>query len=109
MTEEMELAQAALIEDEKIRDRFVSEYGFSLREEKHYFDFTIKYFDEHNVDLANANLDDMDYIEYKSGAYSPLELYEVFIPVDAGDYPETIDLVIIKIDNKYYMTSELGI
>ena len=109
MTEEMELALAETVTDSIGRQKFIAEYGFSLREEKHYFDFTIKYFEEHEVDIANAMLDDIDYLPYKSDRYAPLELFEVFIPVETSGFPETIDLVVIKVDDKYYMTSEIGI
>jgi hypothetical protein len=109
MTEEMELAQADLITNPDGKEKFVSEYGFSLREERHYFDFTIKYFEEHFVDLSAAEIDEIDYMEYKPERYAPLELYEVFIPVETSGWPETIDLIVIKIDDKFYMTSEMGI
>ena len=38
MSEDMELAQASKIEDSVIRKEFLHEYGFSLHEEKEYFD-----------------------------------------------------------------------
>jgi len=108
MTREMEMNQARMIQDSTVKKMFVAEYGFSLREEKHYFDFTIKYLKEHDVDISKAILDEVEFIPYKKGRYEPLELFEVFIPVE-NEYPMTIDVVVIKIEDKYYLTSEMGI
>lgn len=108
MTREMEIDQAAKIQDSTVRENFIAEYGFSLREEKHYFDFTIKYLEEHDADIGKAILDEVEYVPYKEGRYKPLELYEVFIPVE-NEYPMTVDVVVIKIEDKYYLTSEMGI
>ncbi len=107
MTEEIELKQAELIQDSVIRKEFLHEYGFSLHEEEEYFNDLINYFDSKNIDLNNAKLDEIDYTEYKGGEYHPLELYEVFIPIQM-DYEMLIDFTIIKVGDEYYLTSELG-
>ncbi len=108
MTEEMELSQAAKIEDSTIRKEFLDEYGFSLHEEKEYFDNLLHFYDTKNIDLDKAVLADIDFTEYKGGEYQPLELYEVFIPIEM-EYELLIDFTAIKVDGKYYLTSELGI
>lgn len=108
MNEEMELAQAELITDEKIRKEFLHEYGFSLHEEEAYFKELINYYEQEKVDLQKATVADMEFIEYKGGEYEPLKLYEVFIPIEM-EYESLIDFTIIKVDEKYYLTSEIGI
>lgn len=108
MNEELELQQAALISDTVIRKEFLHEYGFSLHEEKEYFDNLLHFYDTKNIDLNKVVLADMDYTEYKGGEYHPLELYEVFVPIEM-DYELLIDFTAIKVDGKYYLTSELGI
>ena len=108
MNEEMELAQAELITDEKIKKEFLHEYGFSLHEEEAYFNELISYYEKENVDLQKATVADMEYVEYKGGEYEPLKLYEVFIPIEM-EYESLIDFTIIKVDEKYYLTSEIGI
>lgn len=108
MTEEMELALSTRIEDEKIRKEFLHEYGFSLHEEKEYFDNLLHYYDSKNIDLSKATLADMEYIEYKGGEYEPIMLYEVFIPIEM-EYELLIDFTIIEVDGMYYLTSEIGI
>lgn len=107
MTEEIELSQASLIEDSVVRKEFLHEYGFSLHEEEEYFNDLVNYFDSKNIDLNNAKLDEIEYTEYKGGEYHPLELYEVFIPIQM-DYEMLIDFTIIKVGEEYYLTSELG-
>lgn len=108
MTEEMELSQAAKIKDSTIRKEFLDEYGFSLHEEKEYFDNLLHFYDTKNIDLDKAVLADIEYTEYKGGEYQPLELYEVFIPIEM-EYELLIDFTAIKIGGKYFLTSELGI
>lgn len=108
MTEELEIQQAELIEDSVIRKEFLHEYGFSLHEEKEYFDNLLKYYEDNNIDLDKVVLADLDFTEYKGGEYHPLELYEVFVPIEM-DYELLIDFTIIKVDGKFYLTSELGI
>ena len=108
MTEEMEVAQSLKIEDEKIRKEFLHEYGFSLHEEKEYFDNLIHYYDSKNIDLNKATLADMEFTEYKGGEYEPVMLYEVFIPIEM-EYESLIDFTIIEVDGKYYLTSEIGV
>ncbi len=108
MTEELEMSQAELIEDSTIRKEFLHEYGFSLHEEKEYFDNLLNYYDSKSIDLDKVVLADMDYTEYKGGEYHPLELYEVFVPIEM-EYELLIDFTIIKVDGQYYLTSELGI
>lgn len=108
MDEEMELEQAEMIQDSAIRKEFLHEYGFSLHEEKEYFDNLLHFYDTKDIDLEKAVLADMEYVEYKGGEYHPLELYEVFIPIEM-EYELLIDFTAIKVDGKYYLTSELGI
>lgn len=107
MTEEMELSQAERIEDEKIRKEFIHEYGFSIHEEKEYFENLLHYYDSRNIDLSKATLADMEYIEYKEGNYEPIMLYEVFIPIEM-EIESLIDFTTIEIDGKFYLTSEIG-
>ena len=108
MTKEMELSQAEKITDPEIRKEFLHEYGFSLHEEEEYFKDMIMFFDSKNIDLANVVLDDMEYTEYKGGEYQPLQLYEVFVPVEM-EYEMLIDFTAIKVEDQFYLTSELGI
>ncbi|MEQ8476338.1 hypothetical protein [Fulvivirga sp.] len=108
MSEEMEMTQAAKITDSTIRKEFLHEYGFSLHEEKEYFDNLLHYYDTKNIDLNKVVLADMDYTEYKGGEYHPLELYEVFVPIEM-DYELLIDFTVIKVEDQFYLTSELGI
>ncbi|MEP2774132.1 MAG: hypothetical protein ABJH05_18390 [Fulvivirga sp.] len=108
MDEKMELEQAELIKDSTIRKEFLHEYGFSLHEEKEYFDNLLHFYDTKDINLDKAVLADLDYVEYKGGEYQPLELYEVFIPIEM-EYELLIDFTAIKVDGKYYLTSELGI
>lgn len=108
MTEELEMSQAALIPDSAIRKEFLHEYGFSLHEEKEYFDNLLHFYDSKEIDLDKVVLADMEYTEYKGGEYHPLELYEVFVPIEM-DYELLIDFTVIKVNGQYYLTSELGI
>ncbi|MDH5366191.1 MAG: hypothetical protein OEW67_04340 [Cyclobacteriaceae bacterium] len=108
MTEEMELSQANRIEDEKVRKEFIHEYGFSLHEEKEYFENLLHYYDTRNIDLSKATLADMEYTEYKEGKYEPIMLYEVFIPIEM-EIESLIDFTTIEVDGKFYLTSEIGI
>jgi len=108
MDEKMELEQAEMIKDSTIRKEFLHEYGFSLHEEKEYFDNLLHFYDTKDIDLDKAVLADLEYVEYKGGEYQPLELYEVFIPIEM-EYELLIDFTAIKVDDKYYLTSELGI
>ncbi|MEQ8927517.1 MAG: hypothetical protein RLO81_17000 [Fulvivirga sp.] len=108
MTEEMELAQAGLIQDSTIRKEFLHQYGFSLHEEKEYFDNLLHFFDTKNIDLDKVVMDDMVFTEYKGGEYHPLELYEVLVPIEM-EYEIPIDFTAIKVEGKYYLTSELGV
>lgn len=108
MNEELELSQAALIQDSTIRKEFLHEYGFSLHEEKEYFDNLLKYYEDNSIDLDKVVLEDLEYTEYKGGEYHPLELYEVFVPIEM-EYESLIDFTIIKVDGKFYLTSELGV
>ena len=107
MTEEMELAQADRIKDDSIKKQFLHEYGFSLHEEKEYFDNLLHYYNSRNIDLSKATLADMEYTEYKGGEYEPIMLYEVFIPIEM-EYESLIDFTVIEIDGMYYLTSEIG-
>lgn len=108
MSEEMELAQAESIADEEVRKKFLHEYGFSLHEEKEYFDNLLHYYDSRNIDLSKATLADMEYIEYKGGEYEPIMMYEVFIPIEM-EVESLIDFTIILVDGKYFLTSEIGV
>lgn len=108
MTVEMEKEQSKRITDEKIRKEFLHEYGFSLHEEKEYFDNLLHYYDTKNIDLSKATLADMEYTEYKGGEYEPIMLYEVFIPIEM-EYESLIDFTIIEVDGKFYLTSEIGV
>lgn len=108
MNKELELTQAALIKDSVIRKEFLHEFGFSIHEEKEYFDNLLHYYDTKNIDLNKVNLEEMEFTEYKGGEYHPLELYEVFVPI-IMEYEMLIDFTIIKVNNKFYLTSELGI
>ncbi|MDH5476194.1 MAG: hypothetical protein OEX22_10920 [Cyclobacteriaceae bacterium] len=108
MTEEMELTQSKRIEDETIRKEFLHEYGFSLHEEKEYFNNLLHYYDSRNIDLSKATLADMEYIEYKGGEYEPIMLYEVFIPIET-EIESLIDFTIIEVDGKFFLTSEIGV
>ena len=108
MSKEMEMEQAEKIENEEIKEEFLQEYGFSLHEEEEYFNNTVKFFKEKDFDLHDADLENLEYTEYKGGEYEPLELYEVMVPVE-GDYEMVIDFTVIKVGGKYYLTSELGV
>lgn len=108
MDKELELSQASRIKDSTIQKEFLHEFGFSLHEEKEYFNNLIHYYDSKNIDLNKVALDELEYTEYKGGEYHPLEMYEVFIPIKT-EYGSLIDLTIIKVEDKYYLTSELGI
>jgi len=108
MSEKMELSQAEKLKNQEVKDEFLKEFGFSLHEEKDYFDNTVKYFDEQKIDLKKAKLDEIEYTEYKGGEYEPLMLYEVFVPIEA-EYEMLVDFTIIEVDGSYFLTSELGI
>ncbi|QSE96773.1 hypothetical protein [Fulvivirga lutea] len=108
MTKEMEMSQAEKIQDSTIRKEFLHEYGFSLHEEQEYFDNLLHFFDTKNIDLDKVVMADLVYTEYKGGEYHPLELYEVIVPIEM-DYEIPIDFTVIKVDGKYYLTSELGV
>ena len=108
MTEEMEKAQAERITDSTVRQEFLHEYGFSLHEEKEYFNNLVNYYDSKNIDLGKAVLADMEFVEYKGGEYEPIMLYEVFVPIEM-DYELLIDFTVIEVDGSYFLTSEIGI
>jgi hypothetical protein len=107
MTEKMEMEQAESIKDPVEKEKFIKEYGFSLKEEKHYFDYTIKYLKEQNIDLNLADLNDLVVVEYKGGEYRPVKLWEVIVPFKT-DVPSQLDFTAIEIDGRFYLTSELG-
>ena len=108
MTRELEEKQALTIENDSIRQVFIHEFGFSINHEDEYFREIIAYFKQNNIDLEKVAFEEIEYQEYNSGNFEPVMIYEVFIPIKM-DYEALIDITVIKIEDKYYLTSELGV
>ncbi len=106
MQKPMEEDQAAKIKDSDRRRRFMEEYGFTLKEEQHYFDQTVNFLRTHDIHANMIQVEEMVVIPYKKELYDPLELYEVYIPLDA-EHRDHIYYVAIKVGEDFYMTSEL--
>ena len=108
MSEKIEVQSANQITDETIREEFIREFGFSLQHESEFFDELIAHFNNNNIDISKAKLDELEIVEYKGGEYEPLKLFEILLPIEA-EYEMLIDFTVIEFDGKYFLTSELGI
>lgn len=108
MTESIELNSANQIADETKREEFKKEFGFGLKHEREFFDELIAHFENNNIDISNAKMDELEFVPFKANKFDPLKLYEVLLPIEA-DYEMLIDFTVIEVDGKYFLTSELGI
>ncbi len=109
ITTDIENELAGQIEREDMRSDFIKEFGFSLKNEKEYFDNITKYLDEKGLDPMSAAHDQLEIIDYRHDHYSPLEIKEIIIPFPYEDYE--IDLIVIAVNynGNWLLTSEIGL
>ncbi len=106
---EIEEELASMIEREDKRQDFLKEFGFSMRNEREYFDDILKFLDEKGLDPASAVHDDLEIIDYEHDHYAPLELREVIVPFPYESYEIDLIYTAVKYNGNWLLTSELSL
>ena len=107
MSKELEESQAAKIESEEGRAAFVKEFGFSVAHEEEEFKNLLNYLEQENIDLQKSNIEDLVLIDYRTDEFAPLELKQIIIPIIHDEIETDLIYVAIKVEDKWYLTSEL--
>ncbi len=107
MSKELEESQAARIESEEGRKAFKQEFGFSLAHEEEEFKNLLNYLKQENIDLEKSQIDELVLIDYRTDEFIPLELKQVIIPVIHDGMETDLIYVAIKVEDTWFLTSEL--
>ena len=107
MNKELEEAQAARIESEEGRAAFIDEFWFSLAHEEEEFRNLVNYLKQENIDLEKSQIEELVLIDYRTDEFAPLELKQIIIPVIHDEIETDLIYVAIKVEDKWYLTSEL--
>jgi len=86
---------------------FKQEFGFSLAHEEEEFKNLLNYLEQENIDLQKSNIDELVLIDYRTDEFVPLELKQVIIPVIHDGMETDLIYVAIKVEDIWFLTSEL--
>jgi hypothetical protein len=107
-TRNQEKTLAGQITNEEMRNKFIKEFGFSLKEEKVYFNNLVNYMKANNFVTDSLKLSEMEIVDFEHNDFHPVTMKTVIIPLyNNGQEVMDLDFVAVMIDNKWFLTSEL--
>ena len=109
MTREEEHNQSKKITDDNIRHEFLNEFDFNLSHEEEEFRNMVQYLADNDIDLHKLHHEETLILDYKENKYAPVQVKEVIAPILHDDLEVDLIYMVINIEGRWFLSSELSI